>query len=357
MTYKSFLFKALYFTVWAGSGVLDPYLPVWFESLQFRKSQIGCLTMIPNIAQFFVAPLWTALSDSMHWRQPIMIGTSIASVLATLSMLLQPSFIYQAATMSLVSFFRAPTKPMIDALALAMIDNPAQYGPQRLWGAISFGIFSFIGGWTSSNAETTGDAPSSRFYSNFYIFAFFYFISIFAVIAVEISNSGVKRKTSMDIKPDIPLDDDDVSNTSQKHVDMQERSQSGTHASSVKGSGNMCSDLFGIITANPSAILFMTIILLSGVGQGVIDSFLFIRLRQLGGSGVVMGIARAITCAAQVPVFQFGGYLQRKFGTWCLLTVTQAAYVVRFAYYSSLTSPWAVLPCQVHSYTPIYVHT
>lgn len=38
-----------------------------------------------------------------------------------------------------------------------------------------------------------------------------------------------------------------------------------------------------ILKSDPLIILFFIVILLSGFGSGVIDSFLFIRLKQLGG--------------------------------------------------------------------------
>ena len=47
--------------------------------------------------------------------------------------------------------------------------------------------------------------------------------------------------------------------------------------------------------------VFVLIVFLSGLGMGVIDAFLFIRIKELGGSGLVMGISRSITCAAEVP--------------------------------------------------------
>ena len=48
---------------------------------------------------------------------------------------------------------------------------------------------------------------------------------------------------------------------------------------------------------NNSLKLFCIVVFLSGFGSGVIDAFLFLRLKQLGGSGIVMGISRFITCA------------------------------------------------------------
>ena len=71
--------------------------------------------------------------------------------------------------------------------------------------------------------------------------------------------------------------------------------------------------------------------------------FLNLHLKALGGGGLVFGTARALTCFSEVPFFQVAGALQRRWGTWRLLLLAQAAFVIRFLYYASLTSAWPVL--------------
>ena len=70
-------------------------------------------------------------------------------------------------------------------------------------------------------------------------------------------------------------------------------------------------------------------------------------IQKLGGSGLLMGIARFLTCVAEVPMFQVAGGLQKRFGTWPMITITQIAFVVRFVYYVLLRDPWTVLPCEL----------
>jgi hypothetical protein len=51
-------------------------------------------------------------------------------------------------------------------------------------------------------------------------------------------------------------------------------------------------------------------------------------------------------------MFQLAGGWQKRFGTWPLLTVTQVAFVVRFVYYSNLSVPEYVFPCELlHGFT------
>mmetsp|Transcript_12488 Transcript_12488/g.27969 ORF Transcript_12488/g.27969 Transcript_12488/m.27969 type:complete len:395 (+) Transcript_12488:188-1372(+) len=106
------------------------------------------------------------------------------------------------------------------------------------------------------------------------------------------------------------------------------------------------SALVQVFRSHPEALVFGLVVFLSGVGAGVIDSYLFLHLQELGGSGLVLGLARFITCAAEVPMFHYAGPLQARYGTWPLIALTQMAFVARFAYYSLLSQPWLVLPCE-----------
>lgn len=121
--------------------------------------------------------------------------------------------------------------------------------------------------------------------------------------------------------------------------DLEDRDAPQLPAEVEKTSAFRCADTIWI---------FFTVVFFSGLCSGVIDGFLFIRLKQLGGSGLVMGVARLTMCLAEVPCFKLSGFLQTKLGTWRLLAITQLAYLIRFCYYSVLTVPWAVLPCEVN---------
>ena len=78
------------------------------------------------------------------------------------------------------------------------------------------------------------------------------------------------------------------------------------------------------------------------------------HISRLGASGGIIGLARFITCAAEVPLFRAAGWLIRKFGVFGVLALAQAAYVLRLLNYVALTPEnvaW-VLPSEVlHGFT------
>eukprot|EP01039_Chlorochromonas_danica_P004059 gene4059-4438_t len=314
------LYKALYFVLFSGYGILMPYTPVFFEVLSMSKTRIGILTMLPNICSFVMAPIFAAFGDAFDLHNEVVITALVYSTIATLAMLLPSTFLSTFLIVLAASTFRAPISPQVDAMVIHSLSDKTRYGEMRLWGAIGYGIFSFLGG------AITQDHSLASFANIFYIHVGLFIVTVYIY-------AGLLYKTVESATHDDPKSEQKTNHTS-------ENSKTNNNSKVVTAMGN-------VIKEHPAVLIFSLIVFLSGVGSGVIDSFLFLRLKQLGGSGLVMGISRFITCAAEVPMFQIAGRLHQRYGTWKMLAVTQLAFVVRFSYYSSLRHPWAVLPCEM----------
>ncbi|CAM9379653.1 unnamed protein product [Chrysoparadoxa australica] len=85
---------------------------------------------------------------------------------------------------------------------------------------------------------------------------------------------------------------------------------------------------------------------LSGASAGVQETFLVVWLRHLGGSGLNLGLARFVTCFAEMGVFHFSGRMLKWLGIRRVMALAQMAYILRFTWYSMLSNPWWVLPCE-----------
>lgn len=304
------LFKLLYFVMFAGLGVLMPYLPVYFETLSMSKSQIGVLSMIPNLCSFFLAPLFGIIGDVFNAHTQVLVLRMLFSVMLSLTMLSVNTFMPLLCIVFAAAAMRAPITPQVDALVITSLTDKSKYGEMRLWGAVSFGVFAFLGG------------------------AVQYFVFNFVCYAVCTLCAGcivlyITRRTTARSGPSA----------------VSAADNSSPQPDSSRPSMQVA--MRNVLARHPSVLVFAVIVFLSGMGLGVISAFLFLRLKQLEGSGLVMGLSRFITCAAEVPMFHFAGKLQKKYGTWKMLVLTQAAFVLRFTYYSFLTNPWAVLPCEV----------
>jgi hypothetical protein len=353
-------FKLLYFALFAGLGILSPYYPLFFQSQSVSKGGIGVLSMLPNLCSFFLAPIVGFLGDKYNSNDCILMASLIVSTLATISMLYMHSFSQQLPAVTISAMFRSPVMPQIDSLTMNLLDVKSDYGSIRLWGAVSFGLFSLVGGISTmlDTDQGTDSAPyktQDSFVYIFYINGFANIVAGFILLWIYTSESRSKASVGCVVpsKPRLSVASSGPSVHRDSHYELvetesEEAVMDNTVSSHpVQGEPSISSSLYEVVRTNPSVLLFGMVVFLSGFSSGVIESYLFLFIRELGGSGLVMGIGRFLTCAAEVPVFEVSGQLHQRYGTWVMLTVTQAAFVVRFVYYVTLTKPWFVLPCEV----------
>lgn len=355
-------FKAIYFFVFASYGVLGPYLPVFFEVLHMSKSQIGILSMIPNFAAFLVAPIVSVIGDHFNAHLELMISSLISSTVLTLGMLGVSTFIPMAGMVVVSSVVKAPLSPQIDAMVISALPDKNKYGEMRLWGAVSYGIMSFVGGVVTATNPKGSVQDQDVIVRKSFDYIFYLYVICMAIGCVFIGkiwwekrSEDAKVKTlandglEMTTKSTLHSSDDSTKGEADEEQEAGMISFEGPQSDAHHNTSNasVISAMLRVFAANPSVGVFSIVVFLSGFGSGVIEAFLFLRMKQLGGSGLVMGISRFITCASEIPMFQVAGYLQNKYGTWPVMALTQLAFVVRFTYYACLTEPWAVLPCEV----------
>lgn len=323
-----------------------------------------------------------------------MIGTIVLSTVATMTMLYMKTFQSQLLVVAALSIFRAPIGPQVDSVVMAALEDKTTYGTMRLWGAVSFGIFSLIGGVLTQaptgGSSSTKDGP---FMILFFAYGFCFVVAGFLILWIvseDLHRRAVKAKLKQQRKAQRALLEmsplsEAPSPSPQSVYDMEHQLLPGPDHASVAdliiveassdllrtpgrpiepvrersatvdsvgsdGAGkevNVAAALRQVVRNNPAVLLFALVVFLSGVGAGAIDSYLFIYLKELGGTGLLMGLARFLTCVAEVPMFQIAGPLQKKYGTWPMIVLTQLAFVVRFVYYTLLVEPWSVLPCEL----------
>lgn len=97
---------------------------------------------------------------------------------------------------------------------------------------------------------------------------------------------------------------------------------------------------------NPEAAIFFFMATVMGFGVGNIEGYLFLFLEELGGSELLMGLSLTVTCAAETAVFAALPALLRL-GIRACLHLVLAAFLLRMACYAALAaapSPWLVRP-------------
>ena len=316
--------KALYFALYAAFGVLSPYLSLFFQNRAISKPWAGVLMAIPNAACVLCGPMLSAWADSTsnHWS--VLFGSIVAGAMTTLIMLFIPEG--QIAWMMLLvvagSIARSPTTSIVDTLVIRAV-GAENFGDMRLYGAASFGILSLVGGLLLSSGFT------SIFLTNVACCG----LASLVVLRLQARDRAKAAQTSPydalaqgSAHPAL-----EIEMTQTKEVGVSDSLPSGTSTSVYSLLKAKFDEMWG------SILIFFCIVTISGISDGIIDAFLFVRVKELGGSGALLGIARALTCVSEVLVFPASGKIYDKLGVWNCLAVTSVAFVIRFCAYCFLT--------------------
>ncbi|CAL1300362.1 unnamed protein product [Larinioides sclopetarius] len=176
----------------------------------------------------------------------------------------------------------------------------AQFGRQRLYGAIGWGLMSPVGGLLN---DYTND-----FKAAWILMAVMSIVSLLNILKLNL----VKPKFSKNLLQDI-----------------------------------------GAVLRSKEFLAFKLCVFLNGIGTGVIWFYLVWYLTTIGGSRFLCGMVQFVQCfVGEIPFMFFSGWVIKKIGHFNVLTLALMAYCIRFLWYSYLKNPWLVLPVEcLHGFT------
>jgi len=336
-------------------------MPLFYQAKGFPKSIIGVFSFLPNICCVIFGPIISARADKTKTHSQTMIFSILIGVLTTTCMLFLSSTWIMAVFILAGSVVRSPLTSLFDSLVISHVGSN-NFGNYRLFGAASFGIFSLTGGILLSSPSGDAGASPTVFAPIFFLNSVFCCISAMLCLRIERRGLGAEGKMTegasdgYGVVDTVSRHDTDTDNLSNDPSSLPTPTPASAPAPApaptptptpspalTEGVGLLILKRFKKLWV---AILFFTLVtLISGVSDGIIDAFLFIRIKELGGSSILCGVGRFITCGSEVIVFRVAGTIYSKLGVWWCLVVTQTAFVIRFAGYLFLTRKfvWAVV--------------
>ncbi|KAK2165146.1 hypothetical protein LSH36_54g05033 [Paralvinella palmiformis] len=205
--------------------------------------------------------------------------------------------------------FFAPIFSLVDALVYNYLGKEAgKWGQQRLWGTVGFATFALISGFVMDSFVDL--EVSKKVYTFLFAFILFSVLSIVGGVIVQFYKiSGKIISTTL------------LTNFGQflKHCDV---------------------------------LVLLCNTFIFGLYTGIIETFLFVRLFEIGASKLLMGICMLINCLPEVLILMSAGYLIRRIGIFGNICIVYTAYCIRLFVYAFLTSPWYTLLVEpLHSIT------
>eukprot|EP00850_Spirogloea_muscicola_P011287 SM000069S20724 [mRNA] locus=s69:571648:574646:+ [translate_table: standard] len=192
--------------------------------------------------------------------------------------------------------FGSPVTSIVDAFALQSLADKADFGKQRMWGAVGWGLFSFISG---SFIDASG---------------------LKSVFLLQLLLAGLTAAVAwwLDLRPS-------------KGVEIAPKQLSWSAAI--------------LLLKDSKVAIFFAVVVLMGLGMGTISGY--ILSCELGASNTLMGLTLTMTCVAELPIMYFSGAIIRRMGVVNVLLMVLVCYVIRLAGYSVLRDPWMVLPIEL----------
>lgn len=300
-----FLPKSFYFFYHAAVASLLPFLVIFYNQLGLSGSQIGFLVGIPPLMYLICAPLWGGFADATQKHKRILL-LAITGTLVIVPVLLNIDiFFFVIPVVAAFAFFLAPIMPLVDNSVMDMLgDLKIQYGKQRLWGAVGWGIAGPITGWLIDRSGIQ--------------WAFYcYLILMFAGFIIAFY---------------FPI----------RHVSIGGKFWQG----------------FKLLLLNRQWLLFLGMVFICSMGISIGSNFIFLYLDDLGASKTLMGLCLTFNTLGEIPFLYFSDRLLRRWGARGLLILALMTTSLRAFLYSVFQIPWLVLPIQLlhgPSYAALWV--
>ena len=191
-----------------------------------------------------------------------------------------------------------PLFGLTDAMAYTVLaDNLSRWGKQRLWGTVGFAVF----GLTSGALMDAYGHGKNEYTIAFLLFAIFMVLASLSACQYNLRGLNLTRPS------------------------------------------RVFHDVLGL-ARRPDAFVLFCVVLVFGMYQGLINTFLFWYLALLGDvPQVLFGLCLVHSCVPEAVMLFFSGAIIRRIGHVFSMSIVFVAFAIRMAGYSFLWNPWMVL--------------
>ncbi len=284
--------KSLYFTIWAAIGAFWPFVYVYYRSeIGLSGTQIGLIVMASAAMGTLAAPLWGMLNDRLGRTRLLLTIQALCLAAVCLAVGQLRAFAAILIMMGLFSVFSSPIMPLLDSTTLSLLGERRDlYGAYRAWGTIGFVITCTVAGFLIERVGLGLIFPA--YATGVLLFWFF-------------------------------------------SLRLPERR-------AARGGPSRWVGLRRMIQRRVWLIFMISVFLLWFSVMGAF-AFLGIVIVEMGGAQRLIGLASTLAALTEIPTFQYGARLLRRFGPPRLLAMAIGVYAFRLLLYALMPSPTWVL--------------
>ena len=280
------LIRLLYLTYFLAIGCIQPFLSVYYHSLGFSGTQIGLIGSISPFASFVVAPFWGRLSDKSESPFPVLYLTSAISVVGTLLLYFFRDVQQVMIIVCITALFEAPVKPLIDSLVVSSLKDRSQFGKLRLFALIGMGFATSV----------MGRYLKDGYQLLFFAYALMHLPFFLCVRFFQMSHKGGIASSNKSTSSPKPF-----------------------------------KDVIATIFQKREWLMLFSVIYLLGMSSALGDNFIYVRIKEQGGTGKHMGLSRLISSVGGAFMFFNSGSIFKILGMDWILAASFLGFALRFA--------------------------
>lgn len=261
-------------------------------------------------------------------------------------------------------FLSAPAITLADSATLDYLgEDIDKYGQQRMYGSFGWGITMLLVGMALDNSTKFKDHPCDphsgerNYVTCFSIFAFLMSCTLLIATKFKFEESpeysNEIQLNSYENEPG-PKPWQNTAPAINIPKEFQEKNRKGEiidrwkSAVFAQRTRTLPSWVAVLRSMNDSRKLaFLLVTWLMGFGVGLVFTFLFWHLQDLGGTPTLYGYASVINHISEIGAYFFSINLIQRFGHTKVLCFGLLCNAFRFIYISWLDNPWWVLPLEL----------
>ncbi|MDF2668187.1 MAG: transporter, partial [Paenibacillus sp.] len=293
--------KGILFSYYAIQAVLLPYLPSYFGDQGYSAVQIGWLMNIGPFMAMFAQPVWGIISDRYRTLKRIIILLWGLTIVSSLGLFFQNSFLAAFIFVLLLYFFMYPSVPLLDNLIVKSVSGSGRsYGSVRLWGSIGFCAVAFGSGYA---LESLGGIGSIK-----YLFWGLWVIPLFLIFRLR-----------------------DTPSSNQRPVQLKDLT---------------------ILYRNRRLLWFLVLVLIVSIPHRMNDVMFSLVLLDLGATEKGLGLAWFFAALGEIPTFALLARYFYRFNELSIMSLAALLYSVRWFAYGWVENPEVLIALQLtHSVT------
>lgn len=326
------------------------FLSIWLSFNGFTYTEIGYIRGLNQLSILIFVPILCLiidlLSNGSQLRRQFLFATFCVIVASSRLLFIFWEHSWNVVFCVLIAVtiaFHESTNSTMDSIILSIIPDKNKYGRYRLWAGVGWGITAFSLGTIFDKLLSV----NTMFYFHCGFMGSLGLIWYIPTFKDWFCNPGNNTKNGY--KSSLLLNDDSLSKKPKRTTIEID----GVEVEIVPKRIGFCRKLclfMKQINAFKLQIIFSIFVL--GISFGVINTFLFLRLQELGASTLLMGLTLVVTICSEVPAFILVEHALIHIGDLGIVTVGLFAYMIRLGWYGLLgyhgimTNPWYVLPAE-----------